>query len=77
VRSSYDDEAEAQQWFFKNWSFAGAHCETIERALYTLYGGLAAGFAAAERLNAQKLLSFAHLSALTHGRSAARSGVAS
>lgn len=59
----------------KDFSLAGAHCETIERAVYTLYGGLARGFG--ERLDAQKHLSFARLPAWTHGTSAAHSGVAS
>lgn len=47
-------KTEAQQWLSEIFSFEGAHCETIERAAYTLYDGLAGGFGveAMRRLNA-------------------------
>lgn len=47
---------------FKNFSFIGAHREAIERAVYTLYGGLAGRFGveALRPLNALTHRSFFH-----------------
>ena len=72
-------EAEAQHSLLENFSFAGVHCETIERTLYTLYGRLAWWIrrrddAASERPGAQKLLPFVKMSVLTHGRSTGHFG---
>ena len=44
AQRNYDDGNRGAAIVSKNFSFAGAHRETIERAVYTLYGGLAGGF---------------------------------